>query len=273
MNYSELDEDQKAVYWTKRGVAIVFILIMIVVLWPLVQISAGERGVVKNWGAVQETVLGEGLHFITPIMQTVDIMNVQTEKREAEAVAYSKDLQTVTTKVALNYHANSETVNKLYQKIGKDYVSRIIDPAIQESIKGSTASFTAQELVEQRERVKEDIKTQLLTRLGGNYITVDDFSIVNLDFSDTFEQAIEAKQKSQQDALKAENDLRRVKLEAEQRVAQAEAEAKAIQIQAQAITQTGGAEYVNLKAVEKWNGQLPTQMIPNGSLPFINLNK
>lgn len=251
----------------------IIVIVILIALLPFTIIGAGERGVVLTWGAVGDKVLSEGFHWLTPVSQSVEIMDVKTAKREVKSSAYSKDLQTVETTVALNFHANPDTVNTLYQKIGLDYAGRIIDPAIQESIKSATAQFTAQELVEQRAKVKDEIKTQLLNRLSGNYIVVDDFSIVNLDFSDTFEKAIEAKQEAQQNALKAENDLKRVKFEAEQRVAQAEAEAKAIQIQAQAITQQGGAEYVNLKAVEKWNGNLPQQMIPGGTLPFINLNR
>lgn len=251
----------------------VIIVVLALILNPFVIISAGERGVVLNWGAVSGTVLDEGIHWITPIAQSVKQLDVKTQKHEIETVAYSKDIQTVSAKVALNYHLDANNVNRLWQEIGRDYETRIIDPSIQESVKAATAKFTAQELIEQRQKVKEEIKTQLFDRLNGRHIIVDDFSIVNFDFSDSYEKAVEEKQVSQQNALKAENDLKRIKIEADQRIAQAEAEARAIQIQAEAITQQGGKEYVNLKAVEKWNGVLPIQMIPNATLPFINLAK
>lgn len=186
-------------------------------------------------------------------------------------MAYSKDIQTVESTIALNYHVKPEAVNKLYQEVGKGYQSRIIDPAIQESVKSATAKFTAQELIEQRPKVKEEIKVELLARLE-KYFIVDEFSIINFSFSNEYENAIEEKQVAQQSALKAKNDLERIKTEAEQRVAEAEAEAKAIQIQAEAITQQGGKEYVNLKAIEKWNGILPQTMLPNSGVPFIDIN-
>lgn len=258
--------------WLKYGIATAVVLIALVALSPLTTIQAGHRGVVLNWGAVSGKVLNEGLHFRIPVVQKIVKFNVQTVKMEVQASAYSKDIQTVEAIMALNYHVNPEGVNTLYQTIGKDYESRIISPAVQESVKAATAKYTAQELVEKRAAVKDEIKASLISRLSIENITVDEVSIVNFDFSDEYETAVEGKQKAQQDALKAENDLKRVKFEAEQRVAQATAEAEAIRIQAQAITQQGGANYVQLKAVEKWDGQLPTQFVPGSSVPFLQLN-
>lgn len=236
-------------------------------------ISAGHRGVKLTFGKVTKQSLGEGIHFKIPLAQRIIELDVRTVKYEADALAYSKDIQTVNAKLALNYHLTPNNAYKLYQDIGTDYESRIINPAMQESLKAVSAKFTAQELIEKRAVVKEEVKNQLTERLSAKNIMVDELSIVNFDFSDEFEKSVEAKQVAQQQALKAENDLKRIKTEAEQRVAQAEAEARAIKIQAEAITQQGGQDYVNLKAVEKWDGKLPTQMIPNATLPFINLNK
>lgn len=256
----------------KTVVIIFVILIAVGILNPFIMVGAGERGVVLTWGAVGDKVLGEGLHVVVPIMQKVVIVDIKTKKHEVPAVAYSKDLQTVDTIIALNYHPAADTVNKLYQEIGADYESRVIDPAIQESVKATTALFAAQDLIEQRSKVKDEVKRHLFERLSGKYIVIDDFSIVNFDFSDNYERAVEQKQVAQQQALKAENELKRIKIEAEQRIAQAEAEAKAIKIQAEAITQQGGKDYVQLKAIEKWNGQLPQNMIPGGTVPFLDLS-
>lgn len=252
--------------------------IIISILWPFVQVDAGHRGVVLNFGSVQETVMNEGLHFRVPIQQRVIVLDVRTVKHEVRALAYSKDIQTVDATVALNYHIQPDTANKLIQEIGQDFEVRVIDPAIQESVKAATALFTAQELIELRPKVKDEIRTQLIGRLEGRHIIVDDFSIVNFDFSDEYEQAVEAKQVAQQSALKAENDLKRIKTEAEQRVAQATAEAQAIRIQSEGIARSGGAEYVQLrtieaqlKAIEKWNGVLPQQFVPGSAIPFLEL--
>lgn len=261
---------------TKWGVAIVIIIILIFILNPFVLVGAGQRGVVMNFGAVQDNIMGEGLHFRIPIVQQIEKIDVQTKKMQVKATAYSKDIQTVESQLVLNYHLKADVANKLWQEVGGYYESRLIDPAIQESVKASTAKFTAQELIEQRAKVKDEIKSELFNRLS-KYIVVDEFSIIDFSFSDEYEKAVEAKQVAQQAALKAENDLQRIKTEAEQRIAQAKAEAEAIKLQSDAANND---KYINLKAlevqksaVEKWNGVLPTQMIPGGTLPFINLNK
>lgn len=260
----------------KWVVIIIVVLIIITVVNPFVLIGAGQRGVVMNFGAVQDTIMGEGIHFRIPIVQKVEKIDVQTQKMEVKAMAYSKDIQTVESQLALNYHLKTDYVNKLWQEIGSDYQSRLIDPAIQEGVKAATAKFTAQELIEQRAKVKDEIKAELFNRLD-RYFVVDEFSIIDFSFSDEYEKAVEAKQVAQQAALKAQNDLTRIKTEAEQRVATAKAEAEAIKVQSDAANND---KYVNLKAlevqkaaIEKWNGVLPTQMIPGGSLPFINLTK
>lgn len=246
---------------------IVFLLIN-----PLVIITAGHRGVVLNWGAVSDTVLGEGIHWRVPIQQDVKSIEVRTVKMETNSLAYSKDIQTVDTAIALNYHLNPDTVNTLYQTLGMNYESTYISPAIQESIKAISAKFTAQELVDKREIVRDGIKASLEEILTCRGIYIDAFSITNFDFSDEYEKAVEAKQVAQQSALKAQNDLERVKMEAEQRIAQAKAEAEAIKIQAEAVTSQGGEDYVKLQWVEAWRAggsKVPTFITGNNGTSFL----
>lgn len=250
------------------GLVVLGVFALIVLWQTFVIIGAGERGVVLNWGAVSDTVLDEGIHFMVPVAQKVEVLDVQTKKDEVEVLSYSKDIQSVSAVIALNYHIVPETVNKLWQEIGAAYESKIIDPAIQESVKAATAQFTAQELIEKRPEVKEDIKMRLKERLGEKYIMVDDFSIVNFDFSDSYELAVEEKQVAQQKSLKAKNDLDRIKIEAEQSIAQAQAQAESIRIQAEALKYN--TDLIQLKAVEKWDGVLPNYMMGN-SIPFLNL--
>lgn len=255
------------------GLMIGFIALMVLLaINPMTIVGAGERGVVLHWGAVQDKTLGEGIHWVTPISEDVEKINVQTQKIEAETLAYSKDIQIVTIKLALNYHVKPELAAKMWQEVGKDFQSRLIDPAIQESAKSAAAKFTAQELVEQRPKVKDEIKTELLARMN-TYFVLDEFSITNFDFSDEYEAAVERKQVAQQRAFEQENITKQVEEQAKQRVTEAKAEAEAIKIQAEAITQQGGRDYVQLKAIEKWSGNLPSQMIPGATVPFLDLNK
>lgn len=247
----------------------VLAIVLFFIVWPFVVVSSGERGVVLKFGAVQDKIFSEGIHFKTPIVENVVHIDVQTQKIEVDAPSFSKDLQTVDTKIALNYHVDPTRVNKLWQEIGSDYQNRIIAPSIQESVKAATAQFTAAELVAERPKVKEEIKRALIERLTRRYIDVDDFSIVNFSFSSSFEKAIDEKQVAQQQALKAENDLKRIQVEAEQRITQAKAEAEAIKIQTEALSQNNNL--IQLEAVKRWNGQLP-HFMGSGTVPFINLD-
>lgn len=248
-------------------------LFLFMTLKPFVAIDSGHRGVISKFGAIQDIVLPEGLQWRTPIVQSIYQIDVRTQKIQKNVISYSKDIQQVTAGIALNFRLEATKVNKLIQEVGLDYENRIIDPSIQESVKSALAKFTAQELIEQRPKVKDEIKNELLKRLNDRYIIVEDFSITDFSFSDQYEKAVEEKQVAQQLALKAENELKRIKIEAEQKIATAQAEAETIRIQAQAVTQQGGHDYVQLQAIKKWDGKLPAQMIPNAVVPFIDLTK
>jgi regulator of protease activity HflC (stomatin/prohibitin superfamily) len=161
----------------------------------------------------------------------------------------------------------TETAN-LWQEIGRDYQDRIIAPAIQEAVKAVTAKFNAQMLVEQRAEVKKDVVDILTSRLSKRHIAVDDVSIVNFDFSDEYEKAIEAKQVAQQGVLTAENVLRQREIEAKQRIATATGEAEAIRIQAEAIAKQGGDAYIKVRAIDRWDGKMPYILAGNEGLLF-----
>jgi regulator of protease activity HflC (stomatin/prohibitin superfamily) len=255
---------------------IIIVAVLLVVLFgfrPWVQIGAGERGVVQNFGAVQEVVLGEGLHFKIPVVQTVIIMDVKIQKVTTDAPSSSSDLQDVDLSVALNYHIIPEKANLVYQTIGTQYKERIIDPTIQEVMKAVSARYTAEELITKRPAVSVEMKEALTQRLIASNISVDAFSIINFSFSATFTEAIEAKQTAEQNALKAKRDLDRIKVEAEQTIAAATAEAEALRLQKMNISpdliELRKIE-ANLKAIEKWNGILP-QVTGAGALPFVGV--
>lgn len=246
-----MEEDTGFKIFIFGGVALVA-LVLFAIFNPFVFVGTGERGVVTNFNAVSGVVMNEGMAFRTPIMQEVHMINVKEVRLDVEALAYSKDIQTVDSKITLNYFVNPVGVSTLYQKVKMDWEKVIIAPAVQEAVKATTAKYTAQELIEKRNEVKEGIKNALIERLAPDNITVKEVSITDFSFSDAFEKSVEAKQVAQQDALTAKNKLEQVKFEADQRVAQAQAEAEAIKIQASAITQQGGEDYVKLQWIEAW---------------------
>lgn len=257
----------------KKILFAVISIIVLILVKPWVQIGAGERGIVQNFGAVQSTVLGEGIHFRVPLMQTVIIMNVQIQKALTDAGSASSDLQDVDLSVALNYHVIPEKSNIVYQTIGLEFKERIIDPAIQEVMKAVSARYTAEELITKRPAVSSEMQLALTERLLESNIAVDAFSIVSFSFSQTFTDAIEAKQTAEQNALKARRDLDRIRVEAEQTIAAATAEAEALRLQKMNISpdliELRKIE-ANLKAIEKWNGILP-QVTGSGAIPLIGL--
>ncbi len=239
--------------------AVSVILFLILVLNSFSIIRAGRVGVVTRFGAVNR-VVNPGLVFKIPLIENTITMETRTQKEQVEAQAASKDLQEVKSTIALNYHLRGEKAVEVFQNIGIDYKERVIDPAIQEAFKAATAKFTAEELITKREAVKKEAFEHLKERLARLNIIVDDFNIVNFDFSGEFNQAIEQKQVAQQNLSKA-------KLEAETARTQAQGQADAQKI----LRETGSltSEYLQFLGLQKWNGVLP-QVVGSGT-PFINI--
>lgn len=248
---------------------ILAIIIVFLIFDTLGTVGAGERGVLLQFGAVKDKVFDEGLYVKIPLVQRVKKMDVKIQKEQVNVSAASKDLQVVTSTIAINYHLNPETVNRMWQSVGAQYESRIIDPAIQEVVKATTALYTAEELITKREMVKEDIKLNIKERLAVHNIIVDEFNIVDFDFSSAFNAAIEAKVTAEQLKLKADRDLERIRVEAEQKIADARGKAEAIRIEAQALLQNKNV--IELRWIEKWDGHVPTYW--GQASPFIGLNR
>lgn len=240
-------------------------------------IRPGERGVVATWGKIEPVAWSEGLHVKRAFSQKVYRVDVKVQKIQVEVGAASKDLQEVKSEIAVNYHLDPGKVNELIRQIGRDFNRILIQPAIAEMVKAATAKYTAEELITKRESVKNDIKVALGARLAMVFVLVDEVSIVNFDFSEGFNRAIEEKQTAAQNAIKAERDLVRIKVEAEQRVAQAraDAEAKVLNAKAEAESlalqrQVLSPDLLSLRTIERWDGRLPTYM-GNGPVPFLDL--
>ncbi len=235
-------------------------------------VKAGEKALVFTWGKIT-SVTSEGLHFKIPVMQTISKVDIRTQKAEAPAAAASKNMQTVSTVLTLNYHLDPAKLDVLYSTVGLEVENKIIAARIQETVKAVVARYTAEELLSQREQVKNEISESLTRQLLEYNIVVGagGVQITNFDFSRGFNEAIEDKQVAEQKALTAKNNLERIKIEADQKVAQARGEAEAIRIQAEAIRAQGGKEYVNLKAIERWDGKLPLYTGGNGPMPFLEV--
>lgn len=241
------------------GIAAIIALIILIAVFPFVIVGAGQRGVVFNSiTGVEQRILNEGLHFRIPLVQNVISVPVRVQKTEVHAEAASKDLQTVNTDIAVNWHMDAGRVNKIYQEIGdRDAVQdRIIVPAVNEVVKAATAQKTASEVLAKRPELKLDIDKALSNRLARYDIRLDDVSIVNVQFTPEFNNAIEAKQIAQQQAEQAKFLVEK---------ARSEAEANAIK--QESLT----PQILQQRALEKWDGRLPSYY-GGGALPFINVN-
>lgn len=254
---------------------IVFGVIGIIALFnlPFLFVPVGYRGIAIRLGNTTGNIYQQGISFRIPFIESSRNVEIRTQKETVKVIAASKDLQSVEAEVALNFSLDQTKIVNLYQTVGDDYSGRIIAPVLQEAVKAVTARYTAEELITKRSLVSSDIKAMLSEKLSPRGIIAEDFNIVNFNFSASFDQAIELKVTAEQNALASKNKLEQVKYEAEQAVATAKGQAEAIKIQAEAINSQGGADYVQLQAINKWDGKLPNQFIPGMSVPFINLTK
>jgi len=216
------------------GIALLAIVLLVIVFSSYTIINPGHRGMVVMLGRVEQTILSEGFHLIVPpvVRQAVQV-DIRTKKLEAEAEAASSDLQIIQVTGVLNYHIDPQNVNKLYQQVGLDYESIIIQPAMQEAIKASTAQFRVERILVERAVIKDLIADNLTERLAQNYIVVDQFSLANVAFSEEFNKAIERKQVAEQAALQKQYELQAAQKDVEISIARAEGEKKAAVIAAE----------------------------------------
>lgn len=235
-------------------------------------VPAGNRGILLQFGAVKG-VLGEGAHFIAPFVQKVELMDVRTAKETAQAATSSKDLQDVSTTIAVNYHIEPSEVGNLYKTVGVNFASKIIDPATQETVKAVMANYTAKELVQLRSKVKTELDEQLTNRLKAYNIIVEPngVSLTNFQFSKEFNDVIESSQVAQQLAIKANYELQKAEVDAKTAITEAKGEAEANRIKAGALNANGGEKVLAREWIQKWDGSVPT--VSGGSSGFmINLS-
>jgi regulator of protease activity HflC (stomatin/prohibitin superfamily) len=251
---------------------VVLLIIALLAYGSVVIVQPGHVGVVVHLGEVQPNAVPEGLFFKIPIIQEVVQVEVRVQKRESEQTAASRDLQTVSTNVVVNYHLVNEEVPQLFKNVGLSYNERVVDPAIGEAVKAVTAQFTAEQLITRRAEVSALIKEALQQRFNTYNMILDEINITEFRFSQEFNNAIEQKQIAEQQALKAELDLQRIEIEAKQTVESAKAQAEALRLQREVIS----SDLISLRqieaqmaAIQKWNGILPS--VTGGAVPFIDL--
>ena len=275
MEYPMDERRRKRILVIVPIVILVFAVVLVLARGAVI-VPAGTRGVVLTWGSVAG-VLGEGLHFITPLVQTVVFMDVTIQKVETAESTASADLQEVTTTIAVNYRIVPEAAGDIYKSLRQEFEFRVIKPSIEESIKAATAMFQAEELVTKRELLKAKVKEILSERVRQYDIEILAVSIVDFQFSTEFKKAIEAKVTAEQKALEAKNVLVQIEYEAQQQVIQAAAAANATIMRATAeaeairlVRESLTTEYLNYIAIQQWDGKLP-YFLGAETIPFIQI--
>ena len=263
-------ETKKFVKWSVIGVIIIFTIITLFNCFKT--IPTGYVGVKTQFGKVQETMLNEGINFKVPYIEKIVLMDCRTQKAEYTMEASSKDLQKVSNfTIAVNYNLTKDTANKLYREVGTDYKSVIIEPAIQEAIKSTTASYTAEELITRRSEVSAFATEAIFNKLNDKGISVTSVNILDLSFS-----AIEKKQIVEQQTQQAKYELEKAKVENEKKIENAKAEAEVMKQQNAEITDKT-LELKRLEVqkamIEKWSGNLPTTMLNDNINSLFNLGQ
>ena len=255
----------------KKIIPIVAVIIVIAIIasFSIVIVPAGSTGVVMTLGKVSDNVMQEGLHFKVPFVQNVAIISNKIQKQEVQANAVSKDLQTVESEIAVNYRVGLDSSANIYKNIGERYEEIVRLPAVQESMKSVSAKYTAEELITLRAQVGEEIKSSLEEKVSEYGIVIEKFSIVNFDFSEEFNEAIEAKQVAEQNLIKTKTEQEQAiviaEAEAQKKLIAAQAEADAITAKAQAqadanklLAESLNDNVVEYEKIQKWDGKLPT---------------
>lgn len=242
------------------GHAIMLLLILVVFFGSFGTIGAGERGVKTRFGKVVG-VAQPGLYFKLPLIEHITTMDVRTQSLVADKTtplsAASNDLQDTRLAVVVNYHIEPSTVTNIYQQYGdaKTYYGTVVEPLIVATIKATASQYTAAEQIQKRQEMSSKALSALQTAFEGKNVSIEKADITDVAFSDSFTNAIEAKVTAVQQAETAKNKLEQVKFEGEQTVVTARATAEAQRISSAALAAQGGADYVELKRIEKWNGE------------------
>ena len=252
------------------GLVLAFILGAIT--FRVAVIDETERGIVLHFGRYTETY-EPGLHFYNGITTSVVKIRVSTQLEETKIEAGSRDLQQVMVYTNVNYHPQASKVGEIYSRYGRSYVETILQPKIKETITGVTAQYVPEEMLQKCEEIRSRMEKELRSKLDSAdaNIVVAGLTITSFNFSSSFNAAIEAKQVAEQEALREKNVLEKIKYQNEQKVAKAKADSATITLQLNALKKQSGKDYLTLKWIEKWNGQLPDVVANEKMLPVVNL--
>ncbi|MBR5961640.1 MAG: prohibitin family protein [Clostridia bacterium] len=281
----------------KKGLIILIaavVLVLLVATTCTATVQTGYTGIVTTFGKVEDVTLEAGLHFKSPFQRIIPMDN-REQKSTFNTEAFSSDIQQVQITGSINYAINKSTAMNLFKEVGTDYFNKLVYPRMLEITKGVFSKYTAENLVANRQKLSESIREGLDNELDEYGINVISVSIENLDFTDAFTDAVEAKQVAAQKKLQAEieqnqmtmetqqqAERKRINAEAEANVAKinADADAYALQVRSEAeaeankkIAESLTENLIRFNEVKNWDGKLPTYMAGQGgtTVPILNM--
>lgn len=286
--------------WMWIPIGVILLIGIIFLTNSCSSVPAGHTGILTTFGKVEDRILTEGLNWKSPFQKVIKMDN-RTQKKVEEFQAFSSDIQEVNIMLAVNYSINQETAQNLYRTVGVEYYTNIVYPRLLESTKSVFSSYTAEQLIGNRENLSNEIKELVIPDVARYGIIISDISVQDIDFTDAFTNAVEAKQVAAQDKLTAETKQAQLTMEAEQEAhrqvikAQADAEQAKIaaqadlevtKIQADAAEYAGQKEAMRIKAIAQvltpdvlkyynilqWDGKLPVYMLGKDTSILMGLN-
>lgn len=276
------------------------VLVLVLALTCFTTVPTGYTGIVTTFGRVENYTFDAGFHVKSPFQRVVKMDN-RTQKAEEKLQAFSSDIQQVDISIAVNYSIDQTTAEKLYKTVGEEYYSKILYPRLLENTKAVFSKYTAEKLVAFRETLSSEISALVVEDVQEYGITVSSIAVQDIDFTDAFTNAVEAKQVAQQNKLTAQTQQDQLTMEAQQeaerQVIKAQAEAEQAKISAKAdleVTkiQADAAEYAGQKEaaknkaiaesltdelvryyyIQQWDGKLPSTMLGENAGIFYGLN-
>lgn len=262
----------------KQVVSLLGVLVMAGACYA--SVPTGHTGVVTTFGKVENITLEAGVHFKLPWQEVVKMDN-RVQKSTLDMSCFSSDIQEVSMTYTVNYQISKQDAMTIYKTIGTDYYNTVIAPCITEAVKIVTAQYNAESLISSRSNMAAEIEEVLRSKLLQYNIELVGTSIENMDFTDAFTQAVEAKQVAEQNKLRAQTEAEQKVIEAnaaaEIKKVEAEAEAQAIITRAEAeaeanrkISESLTQSLIDYTYAQTWDGKLPTFMGENGVIPFLN---
>lgn len=255
-------------------------MLLLGVAGPFVEVPAGSVGVVTNFGQVQPGTLQPGLHVVVPVLQQVVTVDTRVQPHQFQEIdAASSEYQTVKLTGTMNYHVDGQYASDLYQRVGTDFASKVIDPAFNDFIKQVVPGYPVDKILAKRDEIRTLAKQQLAANLAQYHIIVDDIYIANISFSDSFQQAIEQKQVAQQQVQTEQQILEQKRIQAQQVVvaAQGVADAAVVSAKGQAesnrqIAASLSDQILQYQYIQRLTDKIQVMLVPGGQGFLFDLN-